>query len=1051
MLLNDKNTDRILKNADKKQRFGLRKLSVGVASVLLGFTFTTYGTNSVVHAAEPVQTGTSEQEKVKTGDSAVVAKSQENAAPVEKVTPVEKETKAEPAEKAVPVKRDVAKAKAAESADKAKKDETVDSKKVKDSAVTDQSDKDVAADSKTKGADGADKDAGKITKKAVEKKLVPKKIEARSEEPDHVDTSVWHYSDHREQGVVDGIVLDGINPGKENDVVKDGKIIVPNSYDFERAGIISSGQKVYIDSYFRRNTNNGNNVHDQYGTPQHATEFIISHNGKGKVYAEGNWGDGFNGVPYQTMDLTNLDVSKVNNMSQMFCWDMNLRQLKGLDNWDTSSVGTDPSPWNPNNMASMFLMCPNLQELNLSKWDTSHVTSMSAMFEADGSLTSVGDLSNWNLQNVKSTREMFEYDGNLSFVGNLDNWDVHNVGDMYGMFNGDTNLTSVGDIRNWDVSNVTNTGYMFAFCPNLRTIGDLSNWDVGHDTNADHMFGGCNQLTSLGDLQNWNVGNITNASCMFGDCGKLRTIGDVHNWDVRNITDSSYMFSGAGITNFNISHWQLINDRNVQGMLWLNDPNDLMFAAFINMMDVNLPLTHFDLHSFLHQRSDDHLIVYSNDPNVLALNATIGANGQVDYNNHLHKANQISIVTSNFEPIADIPAYKVVFNGQNDFIKFLRSLTTKEKISNLVKSKFGNKFDVADSDFVKRPDIDNEDALDHDYTMAEPNSNQDPTTNPLALILLLNFGTEGKNYKDGSYYLVDVQSDEYKQYIHYVDDDDNDSQVGQRVLVSDGYLDEHNQAIISKDAINSAIENNIPKGYNIVSGLLTHDVTIDKSNPADIVVHLRRANEAAQIIYVDPSGNTVANGPTISGKFKETKHVTFNVPEGYRLADTQLPEEDYTFTSDPNQQILVRVVAIPDHPTTPDKPHDKPTIPPVTPTNPDQKPTNPTNPTDHNSQDHPEKPQIDDQPGKPSDSNKQSNSSTKKAPTKLAKSASHARLVTPNTTRRVQANKRAPQIGNYKTARKLPQTGENKAALIGLAMGAALVVLGLVVGKKRES
>lgn len=74
MLFKGKNAERIIKNVDKKQRFSLRKLSVGVASVLLGFTFAAYGTSSVAHAAEPAQPVAAKQAPAQTEDSTPAAK-----------------------------------------------------------------------------------------------------------------------------------------------------------------------------------------------------------------------------------------------------------------------------------------------------------------------------------------------------------------------------------------------------------------------------------------------------------------------------------------------------------------------------------------------------------------------------------------------------------------------------------------------------------------------------------------------------------------------------------------------------------------------------------------------------------------------------------------------------------------------------------------------------------------------------------------------------------------------------------------------------------------
>ena len=78
-------------------------------------------------------------------------------------------------------------------------------------------------------------------------------------------------------------------------------------------------------------------------------------------------------------DVKTLDTSKVTDMYKMFilCW-----QLQSLDlsNFDTSNV---------TNMAQMFSDCTNLISLDLSGWDTSNVTNMSYMFYSCSSLSTI--------------------------------------------------------------------------------------------------------------------------------------------------------------------------------------------------------------------------------------------------------------------------------------------------------------------------------------------------------------------------------------------------------------------------------------------------------------------------------------------------------------------------------------------------------------------------------------------------------------------------------------------------------------------------------------
>ena len=104
---------------------------------------------------------------------------------------------------------------------------------------------------------------------------------------------------------------------------------------------------------------------------------------------------------------------------------------------------------------------PNLKTINNldTNVDTSNVTNMVWMFFGNSKLTSVGDLSKWNTSNVTSMDTMF-FESNLTSVGDLSKWNTSNVTNMDGMFGG-SQLTSVGDLSQWNTSNVTSMDTMF--------------------------------------------------------------------------------------------------------------------------------------------------------------------------------------------------------------------------------------------------------------------------------------------------------------------------------------------------------------------------------------------------------------------------------------------------------------------------------------------------------------------------------------------------------------------------------------------------------------
>lgn len=204
--------------------------------------------------------------------------------------------------------------------------------------------------------------------------------------------------------------------------VQDNVLVVPNTYDFEQAGKINPGQKVYLDPQFLRNHNN-RDFSDRNGNI--AKKFVIYHNGGGQVFADGNWNDTFEGTHYTSIDLTNLDVSGVTGMQYMFAYSQ-ANEILGLENWDTGNVTT---------IGGMFANFSNLTQLDLSNWNTAKVTNLSQMFWADGDLTSVGDLHTrgniWNTSKVNDSNFMFGSTGVTHL--NISGWDLRNDGNVGAM------------------------------------------------------------------------------------------------------------------------------------------------------------------------------------------------------------------------------------------------------------------------------------------------------------------------------------------------------------------------------------------------------------------------------------------------------------------------------------------------------------------------------------------------------------------------------------------------------------------------------------------
>ena len=199
-----------------------------------------------------------------------------------------------------------------------------------------------------------------------------------------------------------------------------------------------------------------------------------------------------------------------------------------LEGLDTSNV---------TNMNKMFYGARSLTNLDVSNWDTGKVTDMNYMFQNASGLTSL-DVSNWDTGNVTNMSSMF-YDASGLTSLDVSNWDIRNVTNMEYMFNGARGLTDL-DVSNWKTGNVTTMGGMFKSASSLTSL-DVSNWDTGKVTNMSAMFSGASSLTSL-DVSNWDTGNVTYMSAMFYDASGLTSL-DVSNWDTSKVTDMYAMYA----------------------------------------------------------------------------------------------------------------------------------------------------------------------------------------------------------------------------------------------------------------------------------------------------------------------------------------------------------------------------------------------------------------------------------------------------------------------------------------------------------------------------
>ena len=134
----------------------------------------------------------------------------------------------------------------------------------------------------------------------------------------------------------------------------------------------------------------------------------------------------------------------------------------------------------------MFEGCSGLAELNLSSFNTNHVTNMRSMF-ADLNLSTL-DLSGFDTTNLSNVSNMFRNMKNLKIL-NLSNWkfnDSLSLEFAYSSFINELSSDCKIILKNVDTSEVTNMAAMFAHIK--VTELDLSDFDTSNVTNMGNMF-----------------------------------------------------------------------------------------------------------------------------------------------------------------------------------------------------------------------------------------------------------------------------------------------------------------------------------------------------------------------------------------------------------------------------------------------------------------------------------------------------------------------------------------------------------------------------------
>ena len=166
-----------------------------------------------------------------------------------------------------------------------------------------------------------------------------------------------------------------------------------------------------------------------------------------------------------------------------------------------------------NNGSTWSILKPFGNNLNLSIWNTSNVTTMNNMFRSLSNFNQ--NISTWNVGNVVNMSSMFESASN--FNQNLSSWNVAKVTDMSSMFKSASQYNNSGNnlLSQWQPTLVETTANMFynAFAFNIN----ISSWVFTVLSNIDSMFYGSSTFNQ--NIGSWYIVNVNTIGPIFINSG----------------------------------------------------------------------------------------------------------------------------------------------------------------------------------------------------------------------------------------------------------------------------------------------------------------------------------------------------------------------------------------------------------------------------------------------------------------------------------------------------------------------------------------------------
>lgn len=205
-------------------------------------------------------------------------------------------------------------------------------------------------------------------------------------------------------------------------------------------------------------------------------------------------------------------------------WDVSEDKKKTIQAWTESTdkglilkIGSENGVYANPNCESLFSGYSNVKKIEFNHlFDTSKAICMACMFFECRELEDI-DVSCFNTGNVTDMAGMFADCFVLESL-QIDGFDTGEVLDMTNMFQDCSGLKEI-NTSGFTTGNVVEMGGMFGGCSGLKEI-NTSGFDTGNVINMEYIFSGCENLVKI-DTSKFITDKVSDITNLFEGCKKL--------------------------------------------------------------------------------------------------------------------------------------------------------------------------------------------------------------------------------------------------------------------------------------------------------------------------------------------------------------------------------------------------------------------------------------------------------------------------------------------------------------------------------------------------